>query len=399
MSADAVAARLRAHQAYHHEVAIAGLGAAGSAAALQLARRGADIIALDQFEPPHRFGSSHGETRVTRLAIGEGDHLTPLAMRSHELWREIEGESGASLLSQTGALIISSHDNAAQTHVSGFFEKTLAAAEKFRIPHEILDAAQVRARWSQFKIHQSEFAYFEPSAGFVRPEAAVAAQLRLAKRYGAEIRADETVLGIEPSGERVVLTTDKGRYAAQQVIVAAGAWLPQLLPECASPFKIYRQGQYWFAVDEPARFAADRFPVFIWELRNSPRGIYGFPAIDNAGAIKIASEEFAETTTADTVNREISQTEIDAVYGLIAPHLSGVTPHSVRATACLYTVTPNFGFVIDRHPECERILIASPCSGHGFKHSPAIGEMLADMVLGQTPRFDLSPFRLRRLSS
>jgi sarcosine oxidase len=382
-----------------YDVAIVGLGAVGAATALQLSGRNAKVIAFDRFEPPHVFGSSHGETRVTRLAIGEGDHLTPLAIRSHELWRQIERESGAKLLSQSGALIISSHDNAAQTHVSGFFGKTVAAANAFGIPHGLLSAAQVRARWPAFKMHESEFAYLEPSAGFVRPEACVAAQLRLARAHGAEIHTGEAVLGLDSSADTVVLATDKARYAASRLILAAGAWLPQLLPEFARLFKIYRQTQFWFAVDDPAGFAPERFPVFIWELRNSRRGIYGFPAIDGAGAIKIASEEFADTTTAETVNREISQAEIDAVYGLLAPHLSGVTPHCLRATACLYTVTPDFGFVVDSHPDSERILIASACSGHGFKHSPAIGEILADMALGATPRFNLAPFRLRRLSS
>jgi sarcosine oxidase len=380
-----------------HEIAIVGLGAVGSATALQLARRNVDVIAFDRFHPPHATGSSHGETRVTRLAIGEGEHLTPLAMRSHELWREIERESGTALLSETGALIVSSHHNAAQTHVSGFFGNTVAAAEKFGIAHEILDAGHVRGRWPQFNLHDSEFAYFEPSAGFVRPEACVAAQLQLARAHGAEIHTGEAVLGVTPFADQIVLTTDVGRYTADRLIVAAGAWLPQLLPELAPLFKIYRQTQFWFAVDDPIAFAPDRFPVFIWELRNSRRGIYGFPAIDGESAIKIASEEFAETTTAEAVNREISPAEIDTVYGLLAPHLSGVTRHCARATVCLYTVTPDFGFVIDPHPNSERI--ASACSGHGFKHSPAIGEILADMALRRAPRFDLSPFRLRGLSS
>jgi len=316
-----------------HDIAIIGLGAVGSAAALQLARRKADVIAFDRFEPPHGFGSSHGETRVTRLAIGEGDHLTPLAIRSHELWRNIESESGASILNETGALIVSSHDNAAQTHVSGFFGKTLTAAQRFGIRHKVLNAVQVRSRWPQFNLHDSEFAYVEPTAGFVRPEAAIATQLNLARTHGAKIHAGETVHGFEPVGGKVIVTTDKARYVANRLIVAAGAWLPQLLPGFAWLFKIYRQTQFWFAVEDAAAFAPERFPVFIWELRNSRRGIYGFPAIDDASAIKIASEEFAETTTAETVDREISPSEIDAVYELVAPYLRGVTSRCVRATA------------------------------------------------------------------
>jgi sarcosine oxidase len=376
------------------DVAIVGLGAMGAAAAYQLAKRGVRVIGFDRHHPPHTLGSSHGETRVTRLAIGEGDHLTPLVMRSHELWREIERETGASLLSEVGGLIVSSHSNAAVTHVAGFFQKTVAAAERFGIAHELLTAAQIRARWPQLKVHDDEFGYFEPSAGFVRPEECIRAQLALARQNGADIRTNETVLGFEAASDGVGIATNTGTYIAAKVIVAAGAWLPRLVPDYAHLFKIYRQTQFWFEVEDSSAFAPERFPIFIWELQNSKRGLYGFPAIDGAGAIKVASEEFESTTTPDTVNRDVSAEEVAAMRALLAPHLDGVGPHCVKATTCLYTLTPDFGFVIDRHPGSERVILASPCSGHGFKHSPAIGEALAELALGQPPRFDLAPFRL-----
>jgi sarcosine oxidase len=378
-------------------VLVVGLGAMGSAAALRLARRGARVIGFDRFAPPHPFGSSHGDTRVTRLAIGEGEHLTPLAMRSHDLWREIERDSGAHLVNETGLLIVSSNSNAAQTHVSGFFGNTIAAAEKFGISHQHLDPAQIRARWPQFSVREDEFGYFEPKAGFVRPEACVRAQLKLAEDRGAEFHSNEPVLSFEAAPDRVRIETVTGTYRADKVIVAAGAWLPQLVPEYAALFRVYRQVQLWFEVTDAAAFAPERFPVFIWELQNSTHGLYGFPAIDGEKAIKIASEEFSSTTTPEQINREVSPEEIAAVYELVKRSLPGVGPRCTRATTCLYTVTPDFGFVIDTHPESERIIIASPCSGHGFKHSPAIGEALADLALGQPPRFDLSPFRLARL--
>ena len=380
------------------DVAIAGLGAMGAAAAYQLAKRGARVIGFDRYDPPHIFGSSHGETRVTRLAIGEGDHLTPPVMRSHELWREIERESGVSLLGEVGGLIISSHQNAAVTHVAGFFQTTVAAAKKFGIAHELLDAAQVRARWPQFKVHDDEFGYFEPTAGFLRPEECVRAQLSLARKHGADIHTNEPALSFQITPESVTVETELGRYTADRLIVAAGAWLPQLVPGLAQLFKIYRQTLFWFEVEDARAFAPERFPIFIWELANSKRGLYGFPALDGEHAIKVASEEFGPTTTADNVKRDISAREIDAVRKLIVPHLSGITSKCVQAATCLYTVTPDFGFVIDTHPESERVLIASPCSGHGFKHSAAIGEALADLVLGQRPRFDLEPFRLSRFA-
>src|ERR1043165_5013567 len=366
-----------------HDAAMLCLAPRGSAAAVALAKRGAKVIAFDRFEPPHAFGSSHGDTRVTRLAIGEGDHLTPLAMRSHQLWREIERESGASLLQEIGALIISSDQNAAKTHVEGFFGKTVAAAEKFGIAHELLDATQIRARFPQFNIRDDEFGYFEPTAGYVRPEECVRVQLMLARKHGADLRINETVLGFEASGNRVAVTTDKGRYEADKLILAAGPWLPELPgARYADLLKIYRQVQFWFEANPAETFVHPRFPVFIWELQNSKQGLYGFPAIDGpGGGLKLASEQFEQTTTPQAARREVSESEIDAMRALIAPNLPGVGPRCLRATACLYTVTPDFGFVIDRHPESERILIASPCSGHGFKHSPAIGEALAEWAL------------------
>ncbi|HEX3944442.1 MAG TPA: N-methyl-L-tryptophan oxidase [Rhizomicrobium sp.] len=381
----------------HYDVAIAGLGAMGASAALQLSKRGARIIGFDRFNPPHSFGSSHGETRVTRLAIGEGEHLTPLAMRSHELWREIESETAARLLSERGALIISSERNAAQTHVSGFFRRTVAVATKFGIRHEILSAAQIRVRWPQFNVRDDEIGYFEPTGGFVRPEECVHAELMLARRYGAELHVNEPVLEFDASTGGVTVATRRGRNSADRLIIAAGAWLPELLGEqYARLFKVYRQTQVWFEVEDTGLFAPDRFPVFIWELQNSTQGIYGFPALDGARAIKIASERFETTTTPAEVNRDVSADQVAALHDLVAPNLYGVTSRCLKSAACLYTVAPDFGFIIDTHPDCERIIIASPCSGHGFKHSPAIGEMLADMVLGQTRRFDLAPFGLRR---
>jgi sarcosine oxidase len=381
---------------------VLGLGAMGSAAAYQLAKRGAHVLGIDRHTPPHIFGSTHGGTRITRRAIGEGEHYTPLVMRVHEIWREIEKETGAELLTTNGGLVISSDVNAAVTHVKGFFSNTVAAARKHGIAHELLSASDIRRRYPQFAVREEEFGYFEPSAGFVRPEAGVQAQLDLAKKYGAEIHTGETVQAFEPGASSVRVVTDKGRYEADKLILAAGAWAPELLgPSFTHLFKIYRQVQYWFLPKGDARmFRPDRFPVFIWELPNSPQGIYGFPALDDGGGIKIATESFVETTTPQDASRDVSKEETAAMYDrYVATFFPGIGPVCARAATCLYTVTPDFGFVIDRHPASERVMIASPCSGHGFKHSPAIGEALADWALETPARHDLSAFRLERFNS
>ena len=383
-----------------YDVAIVGLGAVGAAAAFQLARRGVRVIGFDKFDPPHSLGSSHGDTRITRLAIGEGDYLTPIVRRSHEIWREIESETGTSLLTQCGGLIISSQSTAAETHVKGFFGNTVRAAERFRIAHEVMGASEIRSRFPQCAARDGEVGYYEPEAGFVRPEACVQAELALARLGGADLRMNEEVLNFTSSAPGVEITTTHGTYSADRLIVSAGAWLPGLIgPDVARVFKIYRQAMLWFDVSNSYEaFVPERFPIFIWEPQNTAHGIYGFPAIDGPnGGIKVASESFTATTTASDIERNVSRDEIAYVYdSLVAPHLRGVGPRCVRSATCLYTVTPDFGFVIDTHPEGERVIIASPCSGHGFKHSAAIGEALADLVTGQPPRFDLSPFRLSR---
>ena len=385
-----------------YDAIIVGLGAMGAAALYQLADRGALVLGLDRYGPPHDLGSSHGDTRVTRLAIGEGEHLTPLVKRSHALWRKIERETGADLFTANGELIISSAGRTATTHVENFFDNTLAAARDHGIAHEILDAAGIRNRFPQFAVRDNEIGYFEPDAGFVRPEAAIRAQFRLARRFGAEVHMSETFLGWRREGKNVRVTTGKGSYLAKKLILAAGPWLPEILgADFPVPLRVLRQVLFWFDVPERiARFAPERCPVYIWELQTGTQVIYGFPAVDGArGGVKIASEQYEAETTPDGIARTVSDDEIRAMHAhYVAPNLPDLSPVCVRAATCLYTVTPDAGFIIDRHPESDEVIVVSACSGHGFKHSAAIGEALAELSLEGMSRADLSAFRLARFS-
>jgi sarcosine oxidase len=379
------------------DAAVLGLGAIGSAAVYQLARRKARVLGIDRHAPPHALGSAHGDTRITREAIGEGEHLTPLARRSQQLWPEIEKEAGVALLSTPGVLIISSPAKTSFTHVEHFLANTIAAARKYGIPHEILDTAAIRARYPQFRLRDDETGYFEPGAGFVRPEACVAAQLALARRRGADIRLNERVTGFVPHTDHVLITTESETYCANSLVIAAGAWLPEFLePDVARFFRIFRQAMFWFAPRDDS-FRPTHFPVFIWELSGRSQAIYGFPDIDGAG-VKVATEQYGSMTSAASVEREVTRGEAASMHEhFVAPFLPQLPADCLRASACLYTVTPDFGFVIDRHPESERVIIASCCSGHGFKHSAALGEVLSELALnGQSP-IDLTPFRLSRL--
>jgi sarcosine oxidase len=365
---------------------VLGLGAMGSATLYQLAKRGLRVIGIDQFSPPHDLGSSHGDTRITRLAIGEGEEYTPLALRSHEIWREIEAQTGADLLTTTGGLVISSTGPRGTCHGTDFFENTLAAARSFGIRHEILDAAEIRRRFPPFAVRDDEVGYYEYEAGFLRPEACVAAQLQLAGQLGAEIHRGEKALRFTEKQGVVRLHSELGEYRANRLIVTAGPWLPGLLGETwAGRFIVRRQTLYWFAAKNSlAAFQPGRFPVFIWEQAGQAQPIYGFPAIDGPhGGVKIASEQHEAATTPETVQREVSPQEAVAMFrAQVAPYFPGLSGECVKAMSCLYTMTADFRFVIEAHPEHPQVTVVSPCSGHGFKHSAAIGERLASLVTG-----------------
>jgi sarcosine oxidase len=388
----------------NYDVIVIGLGAMGSAAVYQLSQRKIKVLGIDRFSPPHSFGSTHGETRVTRQAIGEGAEYVPLTLRSYEIFREIEAETNADLLTITGGLIMSKSSGNANLHGNdGFIETTVSTAKKFGIKHRVLTADEIANQFPQFNLDGDEVGYFEDEMGFLRPENCVAAQLESAEQQGAKIKRNEQVLQIKTLPDSVEVITDKGNYRAEKLIISAGAWIKDFLetPQ-QNLFKIYRQIFYWFDVaDSYKNFKLGNFPIFIWEFgRWENDFFYGFPAIDGLnGGFKIATETYLETTNPDKVNRQVSQKEIDEIYEkYIENQIVGVENKCLKTTTCLYTVLPGARFLIDYLPENERIIVASPCSGHGFKHSAAIGEILAELVTDGKSKIDISAFSFEGFS-
>lgn len=384
-----------------YDALVLGLGAMGSAAVYQLARKGKKVLGLDQFSPPHTLGSTHGDTRITRQAIGEGPEYVPLSLRSYELWREIEQLTGQDVLTITGGLIMASQSSPDPMHGAGsFLQTTIDAARQYNIAHSILDTDQIRQRFPQFRLVGDEIGYYEENAGFLRPERCIQAQLALAERFGAAIHTEERVLSYasDTTNSSVTVQTTRGSYTAEKLIISAGPWLSTLLEASyARYFTVYRQVLYWFGLKgaiEP--FLPDRFPIFIWARPQSM--IYGFPAIDGpAGGIKIATEDYTKSTTPDTVERAVTAEEQQEMYTrFIGDSLPAVSDTCLKAVSCLYTNTPDERFVIDTHPQHPQVIIASPCSGHGFKHSAAIGEVLAELVTEGKSQIDISKFSLRR---
>jgi len=385
------------------DILVVGLGAVGSAALCQASRLRARCIGIDRFVPPHDQGSSHGDSRITRQAIGEGKVFVPLVLRSNEIWEEIEAETGRSLMVRNGCLVLASANIPGCHHGStSFVQDTIDAAREFGIAHEVLIADEIAHRYPQFRLRGDELGYFEPGAGFLRPEACIEAQLQLARGAGAQIFTDETVLDIKLDQiGSVEVHTSKATYTANKVIVTGGAWIPKLLgDEHARWFKIYRQMLCWF---QPARnqerYTPQQFPVFIWITGNQPRDMmYGFPQIDTNGGVKIATEQYEATVDPDAVPRDVDPVDITALYReYIAPRFPDVSDQCLRSATCLYTVTPDAKFVIDQLHDSHNVVFASACSGHGFKHSAAIGEALARQALGLEITMDLSPFRFQRL--
>jgi len=378
------------------DVIVVGLGAMGSSVCLALARRGARVIGIDRHLPPHPWGSTHGETRITRLGIGEGPEYVPLAQRSHELWRELEAEASVRLFYPVGLLVLG-HPQ------SRFLAQTRASASQYGIEHEDLSNSELRVRYPMFSLDELTEAYSEPGAGYVRPEEAVAAQLALARRHGARLLLGEAVDRWEAGTELVRVHTRSGSRTAQQLVLCPGAWIGELFPEGRELFAVFRQQLYWWPIRRGYELLR-AMPAFVWDLAGDQSGyvhldgFYGFPAIDGpAGGMKVATEVYDETAVPDGRQHPPAAEQVRAMSeGCIAARLPWLGTEPLRSASCLYTSTIGNRFVIDRHPLHSRVLVVSACSGHGFKHSPAIGEAVAEWALDGRPSLDLSPFSLAR---
>ena len=384
----------------HYDIIVVGLGAMGASTLYHLSLSGKRVLGIDQFSPPHPHGSSHGETRITRLAIGEGEHYSPLAIRSHEIWRELERKTRTKLLHQVGGLIIGDASTTTTFHNKpGFLATTIAAATHYGIPHEVLDAPSIRSRFPQFNVSDTDSAYFEPDAGYLIPELCVSTQLILAKEQGAAINIRERVFDItaNDSGTATV-TTELATYTAEQVVVSAGAWVRKLIPDHAQRFRTTRQTLHWFATKPDSDlYDPTKCPVYIWSFGNSSDGgIYGFPAIHGQkGGVKVASEAYDIEIDPDSVDRAVSPNAIREMFTqFVESRLVDVVPTSLRTTTCLYTITDDSDFVIGRLPTSPQIVIVSPCSGHGFKHSAAIGEAVSGLVTRDRSTLSLEAFAL-----
>jgi sarcosine oxidase len=383
-----------------YDLIVVGLGAVGSAALCQASLRGARVLGIDRFDPPHAFGSTHGETRITRQAVGEGAEFVPLVMRANTLWRAIEEATGETLLVQNGGLIVLNGE-VAEGSGAAFYRQTVDCANRFNIAHELLDAGAMRRRYPQFLIQDGAQGYLEAGAGYLLPENCIRAQLKLAQMHGAEVRTGEIVTDIVPSGPGVVVRTNKSQYSAAGVVLAAGPWMADWAKAIcgvdADHFAVYRQTLYWFSLQQPdRRFSPEQMPIFLWNSAKVEKGFYGFPSLDGV-SLKMATEQFVEPSAAKDGPLEVPAEQAQVFYDEhVRTSLNGLTDRCMRAATCFYTVVPDHGFFIDHGVDSDRVWFASACSGHGFKHSAAVGEALAQRLLGESPAVDLNSFGHRR---
>jgi sarcosine oxidase len=383
-----------------YESLVIGLGAMGAATVYQLAKAGVNVAGIDRHHPPHTLGSSHGDTRITRLSVGEGAQYVPIVRRSHVIWRELEALSGEALFEQSGLLVLTSHADFDRSDANDFTLRTLGLAQTYGIEHEVLDATQIRQRFPQFaQVADSAIGYYEPGGGFVRPERCIDVQLKLAEQHGATLYKGETVIAIASDAHGVTVTTDQRTVQADKLVVSAGNWAGGLL---GAPFdrllSVYRQQLFWFATEPDAQLVGAS-PTFIL-THGQDQTNYGFPALPGEGSLKVATAQYHTASTPETLDRTVSPAEERAMYEQqVQGRIAGLTAQVVKSAVCAYTVTPDHHFIIDEHPSLQHTLVVSPCSGHGFKHSAALGEAFAQWCLRGTSDLDLSSFSLKRFAA
>lgn len=364
-------------QRRHAEVIVIGGGTMGTAAGWALARMGHDVIVLEQYDHVHAMGSHGGHTRIIRHAYAEGADYVPLVLEADKLWQELEQATGTHFLTRTGGLDISviggSHARAAR-----------ASAEVHEIPFEWLTGSEVSRRWPVWRFDDSYEACYSPDAGSLLVAPALGALASEMKRHGGHLHTNERAIGWTADGDGITVTTSQGEYTCDRLIVCGGAWNGKLMAGLGLPLEVRRKPVLWMQVDDPAVFVPERFPVFMAE--EIDHEFYGLPMSGDPG-LKFGEHTGGDVVTPDTIERKIRPSDVTQSIGpFINAHLNGVRLNVVDSAICMYTVTPDGDFIIDRDPRDDRVVIAAGFSGHGFKFAPALGRHLAALATDPAAR-------------
>lgn len=367
----------------------------GSFTCLELARRGASVIGLDQFAPPHNRGSHTGSTRVFRTAYAEHPDYVPLAQRAGRLWEELGQAAGTVFLHRCGMLSLGPADSAL---ISGI----RASASAHGLPVEELPERDIRSRYPVFELPPGWMGIFEAEAGWVDVDAGLRFGLEQAERAGAHVRVNTAVESWQKRGGEFVLGTSAGRFTAKRLIITAGAWAGRLIADLKLPLRVLRKALIWVYPLRPEHFQPAVFPIFAV----AEKFFYGFPNIGGEGVkLAIHCSDTAPVVNPDEMRSEPTPAEIGEVMTLAArflPGLAGPFPGALQrligAKSCLYSMTPDEHFIVDRHPQVDNLYFAAGFSGHGYKFAPVIGEALADLALQGETALEIGFLRLQRLS-
>lgn len=369
-------------------VIVIGLGIMGSATAWALARRGVRVLGLEQYAPFHALGSSHGKTRIIREAYFESPEYVPLVQRAYELWDELGERTGRRLLRVTGGVSIGRLD-------SPFIVGARESAQRHGLAHELLDAQEARKRFPVLALPDDFVALVEGRAGILFAEECWRAFCEDAVRHGAELRFGVRVHGFAPDGEGMTVETESGRLRADRVVVTAGPWSTTLLADLGLPLEVRRVLVVHVQPDDPTRFRPEVLPIFIMDV---PEGeYYGFPFLPDQG-VKFGRHDDGEVCTPESARRTVTDDEVRWMTGVLERYLPGAAREVLMTVTCLYTMTPDSHFVIDRHPEWPQVVFAAGFSGHGFKFASVMGEALADLALEGASRLPIGFLSFRRLA-
>lgn len=374
----------------HYDAIVVGVGGMGSATAYSLARRGKRVLGLEQFDVPHDLGSSHGYTRIIRLAYYEHPSYVMLLQRAYELWDEIERTSGEHLLHITGSIDAGPAD-------SWVFKGSFQSCVEHELPHEVLTGKELERRFPGYRLPYDHMALLQPRGGFLAPERCTVAFTEAAQRLGAEIHAREEVLGWEAIGDGVRVFTNRDVYEAERLVITAGAWNRRLVPMIHGLAVPERQVLAWFQPRRPDFFLPENFPVF--NLLADEGRFYGFP-VHGVPGFKIGKyhhfEEQDDPERLDRASHVADELMLREFTDRYFPDASGPT---MSLKSCMFTNTPDGHFIIDTHPQYPQVSFAAGFSGHGYKFASVIGEILGDLAIFGRTRHDIDLFRHDRFPS
>lgn len=363
------------------DVIVIGGGTMGTAAGWALARGGHRVIVLEQFSHIHAFGSHGGKTRIFRHAYAEGEQYVPWTLEADRMWSELQERNPAPFMHRCGGLDIS-------TSTGHWADQARASAVRYGLRHEWLTGAEVNERFPAWNLPTDWKACFDPTAGFLDVAPALTALANEMIAAGGELRTGETVQSWSESPRGVTVTTDKGAYSAAKLIIAAGAWNGKLMSALGLPLEVRRKVVFWFDMKDSSLFAPDRFPVFVADVHADE--FYGLPTHDGAG-VKGGIHSGGHAVNPDAIDREVHEDDLTPTYRtFIRERFNGLSDRLIDSAVCMYTLTPDEHFLIDRYPGHERVVFASGFSGHGFKFAPVVGEYLA--TLATVDRADVLPF-------